>query len=295
MSLRVSTLLLSAPLLLAGVGCATPASTTSSPSPLTVVSAAPDAEVVILRERVARLEQRLADVDGKLAALLLRTENGTASARSSSSSRPFTPGAGPRFAAIELGRPAEPELAEGLRSTDLGTRGGSVDDGAIDDDSSVVLRMRGDDSGAVEVVADTADSDDSNDPLTALTSAKDLYAWGQARLKEGRHLEAIAAFEDVVGRFPGHDLADNAQYWAGVCHQQRGDHRLAIDAWQKLPARFPRSPKVPDALYGMAQSHEATGEPALAEVLYDEIVASYPKAEKLKDARKALGRLRPAR
>ena len=294
MSLRVSTLLLSAPLVLASFGCATPHAA-SSPSPLTVVSAATDGEVVILRERVARLEQRLADVDGKLAALMLRTENGTARSSSSSSSssrQPYLAGSGPRFAAIELSKPEE--LPEGLRSTDLGSRGGSVDDTSVDDDGSVVLRMRDDDSGAVEVVADVAQESD-NDPLSALTSAKDLYNQGQTRLKEGRHLEAIAAFEDVVGRFPGHDLADNAQYWAGVCHQQRGDPRLAIDAWQKLPARFPRSPKVPDALYGMAVSHEATGEPALAEVLYDEIVASYPKAEKLKEARKALGRLRPSR
>ena len=295
MSLRVSTLLLSAPLLLASVGCAT-APATSATSPLTV-SAAPDAEVVILRERVGRLEQRLADVDGKLAALMVRADTGVASSRPSSPSRqqPYMAGSGPRFAAIELSKP-EPELAEGLRSTDIGTRGGVVaEDLPIDDDGSVVLRMRGDDSGAVEVIADTSGDDDNNDPLSSLQSARALYDWAHSKMKAARHLEAIAGFEDVVGRFPGHDLADNAQYWIGVCHQQRGDHRLAIDAWQKLPARFPRSPKVPDALFGMAQSHEATGEPALAEVLYDEIVASYPKAEKLKDARKALGRLRPSR
>ena len=61
-----------------------------------------------------------------------------------------------------------------------------------------------------------------------------LYSWGQARLKEGRHIEAVAAFEDVLARFPRHDLADNSLYWMGVCQQGRGEHRLAIADWQKL-------------------------------------------------------------
>ena len=319
MSLRVSTLLLSAPLVLASFGCATPSASTSPTSatttPLTGVAATPDAETVILRERVARLERRLADVDGKIAVLLMRAEGAH-----STVSAPRGVVTGPRYAAIELGGSRAdqytPEVADGLRSTDLGSRGGYVDEhadgndhrsddlalqdiplqdnGSVVDDSSggsVSLRMRRDDSGAVEMIGDAGGSD----PLAALSSAKDLYAWGQQRLKEKRYLEAIAAFEDVVGRFGSHDLADNSQYWIGVCHQARRDHRLAIAAWQKLPARFPRSPKIPDALFGMAQSHEATGEPALAEVLYDEIVASYPKAEKLSDARKALSRLRPTR
>jgi hypothetical protein len=279
MSPRASLVLRSAPFALL-LGCAT-----TPPPPPTVAAA--DPEVVVLRDRVARLEHRLADVDGKLATLLLRAEGTPAAAGGS----PFaTPG--PRYASIDLGHPADAiPVPEGLRSTDLGSRGGQ--DLPIDDDGSVVLRMRGDNSGAVEAVVEEEPA--SDDPLSTLTSAKDLYSWGQARLKEGRHIEALAAFEDVLGRFAKDPLADNAMYWIGVCHQARGDHKLAIEAWQRLPARFPRSPKVPDALFGMAQSHEASGEPALAEVLYDEIVASYPKAEKHADAVRALNRLRPRR
>jgi TolA-binding protein len=183
---------------------------------------------------------------------------------------------------------------------DLGTRGGdplaSIDlergDVPIDDDGeAVVLTMRGDAAPVIE--AAPAESGGDDDPLSALRSAKDLYAWGQARLKEGRYVEAVAAFEDVLGRFSTHDLADNSAYWIGYCHQRRGEHRLAVAEWQKLPARFPRSDKISDALFGMAESHEALGEPVVAEVLYDELVASYPKAERYKDAKKALARLRP--
>jgi tol-pal system protein YbgF len=132
-----------------------------------------------------------------------------------------------------------------------------------------------------------------DDVLASMQSARELYAWAQARLKEARYLEAVAGFEEIALRFPKDDLADNSLYWIGVCHQGRGEHRLAIAEWQKLPARFPKSPKIPDALFGMAQSHEALLEPAVAEVLYDEVVGSYPKAEKYKEAKKAIARLRP--
>ena len=129
--------------------------------------------------------------------------------------------------------------------------------------------------------------------VPSFSSVDEAYSWAQMRLKEGRHLEAISALEDIVTRSPGHDLADNSVYWIGWAHQQRGDHKLAVDVWQRLPLRFARSAKVPDALFGMAQSHEAMGEPAVAETLYEQLIAQYPKADRVKDAKKALARLRP--
>ena len=261
---------------------------------------APEPELVMLRERVARLEKRLAETDGKLALLLARAE--TAPLSSSAAAAPRVRADRPRDTVAWDLNPARDSAStgdsdgEGVRSIDLER---SRPDEALDDDGAV-LGLPGDeaprvadnnDNNDVAVVADDA----NDDPLGALNSAQDLYAWGQARMKENRFIEALAAFEDVLGRFPKHDLADNSLYWIGACHHARGEHRLAIAEWQKLPARFPKSPKVPDALFGMAQSHEAIGEPAVAEVLLDEVVASYPGAEKHPDAKKALGRLRPAR
>ncbi len=259
--------------------------------------------MLLLRERVARLEKRLVDVDSKLGLLLAR-----------GSSEPARPAL--RFDRPREQRPVDLDTipTDGLASIDIERGRGAaareepvndppiIDNADSDDDGgTVTIRMNGDERPSVERALEHSGlrgqggqgGSEDEDPLAAMTSAADLYAWGQARFKEGRTTEAVAAFEDVSTRFPGHDLADNALYWIGRCHQQKGDHRLAIDAWQKLPARFPRSPKVPDGLFGMAQSHEALGEPAVAEALYDEVVSSYPKAEKLKDARKALSRLRP--
>jgi len=276
--------------------CATTSAEPAAPTTATVKAQTPtDAEVVVLRERVARLEKRLADMDGKLSLLLARVEN-------------VTPGGPTPTQRVALAPPPRttPQPTDDRVVVDLGSRGGSagvdplasVDiergDVPIDDDGeAVVLRMRGDEPAVIEAAPSGAGTASDDDPLSALRSAKDLYAWGQARLKEARYVEAVAAFEDVLARFPSHDLADNSAYWIGHCHQRRGEHRLAIAEWQKLPARFPKSDKIADALYGMGESHEAIGEPVVAEVLYDELVASYPKAERYKDAKKALARLRP--
>lgn len=288
--------------LAAAVGCATPTSTSTSPTGApTSDLAAPDPEVVVLRERVARLEKRLVEVDSKLSLLLARAD---ASPPSSSSVRT---GARP----LRFDRPREQQpidldsqpVPEGLASIDIGTRGGdpSLDGPPIvdssvtsDDGETVTIRMRGEpDDANVPAHQGGVGGVDVDDPLAGLTAPKEIYDWAMARMKEARFTEALAGFEEVVGRYPSHDLADNALYWTGQCHQQKGDHRLAIDVWQKLPLRYPKSPKVPDALYGTAVSHEAVGEPVVAEALYDEVVSSYPKAEKRKDAQRALARLRP--
>ncbi len=254
----------------------------------------------MLRERVTRLEKRLADVDARLGLLLAR---GTPAPADRAPLRFDAPRGEQRavdlMAGTQTRSPGDPMASIDIeRSTrDVGDNGGEATDGApiveVDDGNAagneepVVLRLRGTPD------APSSSSAGGDDALSSLTTADTLYAWGQARLKESRHADAIAAFEAVVGRFPKDPLADNAMYWTAFCHQARNDHRQAIDVWQKLPLRYPRSDKIADALFGMAVSHEALGEPALAEALYDEVVNSYAKAEKTKDARKALLRLRP--
>lgn len=298
-----------------GAGCATTSTTAPSTATAAKAPTGADAEVVVLRERVARLEKRLAEVDGKLSLLLARAETTssqptflqTPPVRVARAPAPVverapgaawdlaTVGAGEGLTSIDIERtpPAGDDVVHDVPDVPDAPRGRSDDDGSDDDGGTVVLKMHGDAAPEITRSGGGGGASDDDDPLSALRSPKDLYAWGQARLKEGRHLEAVAAFEDVIGRFPRDGLADNSLYWIGVCHQARGEHRLAVAEWQKLPARFPKSDKIPDALFGMAESHEALGEPAVAEVLYDEILASYPKAEKFKDAKKAVARLRP--
>jgi TolA-binding protein len=282
----------------------TPSAPAAETGPLTDARASrgdPSREDVdILRERVTRLERRLADMDAKLGLLLAqRPSKDSAPNRDRALADRSAASARDPYAARGYEPPRE-EASLGARAVDLPPRGGyqdvddAVDDrGAVDaedDADAVVIRLDGrqDPRAAPEVASS------SNGPqITLGASVDEVYQYGQARMKAGQLLDALAAFEDVTERAPQHDLADNAMYWTGACHAQRANHKLALDVWQRLPIRFPKSPKVPDALYGMAQSHEALGEPALAETLYLELVTQYPKAEKVREAHKALKRLRP--
>lgn len=304
-SLATSKAALAALALSAGFGCATTAEGTggvaaraSHGGGAPIVS--PDDDVVALKERVTRLERRLADVDAKLGLLLAQRT----SARPPASNR-GVPDLGPRDLIIdEPSQEASLGARPGLSSMDLATRRSTYDDGAIepeeivdfspgrDDGAPVVIKLHGAPEAAVLGDASSIHDEALAGPPPGST-VEESYAWSQARLKEGRHLEAIAALEEIVARSGAHTLADNAMYWIGWAHAQRGDHKLAVDVWQRLPMRFPKSAKVPDALFGMALSHEAMGEPAVAETLYEQLVSQYPRAEKVKEARSALRRLRP--
>lgn len=283
-------------------GCAS--APTPAPSAAQAIAASPDDDVVALKERVGRLERRLADVDAKLGLLLAqRTPRDQRRGGSHSITNGSLDQLGPRDLIVD--EPRE-EASLGARAIDLPRRrsydvpepdpegevGASRGD-VVEDDGSppVMIKLHGSPASSASSSNDARSS--AMPDVPSFSSVDEAYSWAQMRLKEGRHLEAISALEDIVTRSPGHDLADNSVYWIGWAHQQRADHKLAVDVWQRLPLRFARSAKVPDALFGMAQSHEAMGEPAVAETLYEQLVAQYPKAERVGDAKKALARLRP--
>lgn len=305
-------LAIAAGLALPAGGCATTAASAASraaagPS----VAAAADDDVVALKERVTRLERRLADVDAKLGLLLAQRTH--APRGPGAITHGTLPDLGPRDLIIdEPSDEASLGARPGTRSLDLGSRRSIYDEAGpdlaaegelIDDDSApVVIKLHGSpdptpSAGGLGmrvgpgVGPNVGPSGDGGPPPGS--TVEESYAWAQQRLKEGRHLEAIAALEEILARHGGHNLADNALYWTAWAHAQRGDHQIAVDVWQRLPMRFPKSAKVADALFGMAVSHEAMGEPAVAETLYEQLVSQYPRAEKVREARAALRRLRP--
>jgi tol-pal system protein YbgF len=290
---RRSGLTLALPLL-GFLGGAVACATTPPPAP---AAPRPEDDVVALKERVNRLERRLADVDAKLGLLLAQRAPPRGGAPTSIT-RGALPELGPRDLIVD--EPTdEASLGGRTRTIELGSRRSpwDVESDATDADRyDRVERSRRDDNEG-QVIRLHGSSAPAPEPAEvgppADATVQEAYAWAHARLKEGRHLEAIAALEDILRRHPGHDLADNSMYWIGWAHAQRSDDQMAVDVWRRLPMRFPKSPKVPDALFGMAVSHESLGEPAVAETLYEQLVSQYPRAEKAKDAKKALQRLRP--
>ncbi len=114
-----------------------------------------------------------------------------------------------------------------------------------------------------ETVADTAD-------------AMELYRRGTTALKAREHTAAIAAFRDLVARFPTHDYADNAQYWLGEAYYDQKDYARAIAEFRATVTRYPRGNKVPDALLKIGFAYQSLGESDKARAALQQVVTLYP-------------------
>lgn len=85
------------------------------------------------------------------------------------------------------------------------------------------------------------------------------FSIGQALEKEGKYPEAVAAYQQVVTRYPNDPVSDDAQYQAGYVRLRqyregsydRADAAKAREAFEDFVNRYPNSEKVPQARENM--------------------------------------------
>ena len=68
-----------------------------------------------------------------------------------------------------------------------------------------------------------------------MAKAQPQYEWARKQLLAHQCERAIPAFQNILKRFPKHDLADNALYWSAFCFAELGNSREALKLWQQLP------------------------------------------------------------
>lgn len=114
---------------------------------------------------------------------------------------------------------------------------------------------------------------------------KDLYEDSHNQFKKGNYIKARQGFQELLKKYPDHDLADNSQFWIGETFYRENDSENAIIEYQKLIKSYPDSPKIPSALYKQGLSFQEIGDEASAKVVFQLIVQKYPdspEAEKVK-------------
>ena len=121
------------------------------------------------------------------------------------------------------------------------------------------------------------------------TRALTLYKKGMALLKEKRHREAVAMFEDFLSQFPNHDYADNCTYWIGEAHYDRQMYNKALAHFEQVVVQYPRGNKVPDAMLKAAFCYTSLGIRDRARELCERLIQTYPgsRAARLAEKRKA--------
>ena len=106
-----------------------------------------------------------------------------------------------------------------------------------------------------------------------------LYRKSLAALQAGQHESATQGFKEFLRSYPGHDLADNSQYWLGECYYDRKDFGQAVREFRRVIERYPNGNKVPDALLKVGFSYLALGSPEAGRQTLSQLQRSYPRHE----------------
>lgn len=111
-------------------------------------------------------------------------------------------------------------------------------------------------------------------------------------LKNGRYDDAIAAFHDMLGNYPGGRLADNAQYWIGEAHFAARRFREAADEFGKVINNYPQSSKVPDAMLKLGFSYYELADWTKARDTLEQLKGRYPQSTAAQLADRRLQKMR---
>ena len=106
-----------------------------------------------------------------------------------------------------------------------------------------------------------------------------LYRKSFEALRAGKHEDAAQGFKEFLRAYPGHDLADNSQYWLGECYYDRKDYGQAVREFRRVIERYPNGNKVPDALLKVGYSYLALGSVDAGKQTLEQLIRSYPRHE----------------
>jgi tol-pal system protein YbgF len=106
-----------------------------------------------------------------------------------------------------------------------------------------------------------------------------LYRKSSEALRAGQHEEAAQGFREFLRLYPGHDLADNSQYWLGECFYDRKDYTQAVREFRRVIEHYPNGNKVPDALLKVGFSYLALGSAEAGRQTLSQLQRSYPRHE----------------
>ncbi len=124
-------------------------------------------------------------------------------------------------------------------------------------------------------------------PLSPPPAARNTRDFGDPRaeyqryyeaLRAGNHAYAVTGFRNFVERFPGHDFADNAQYWLGEAFYDQKNYKSALVEFRKVVDDHPQGNKVPDALLKLGYCYRQMGESDKAKQVWEQVMRVYPKS-----------------
>lgn len=134
--------------------------------------------------------------------------------------------------------------------------------------------------------ADPAGDADAAAADPAVESA--AYETALNQLKDGKHKEAQASFEQFIKQYPRSNLLPGAHFWAGNAALQAKEVAAASNYFNAVLTNWPRDPVAPDAMLGLANSQQALGDAKRSQDTLKKIIERFPDSAAAKAASQRL-------
>lgn len=108
-------------------------------------------------------------------------------------------------------------------------------------------------------------------------------------LKEGKHKDALTAFEQFIKQYPRSSFQPSAHFWAGNAALQAKEVASASNYFNVVLNNWPSDPVAPDAMLGLASSQQALGDAKSAQDTLKRLIERFPTSSAAQAARQRLG------
>ena len=108
-------------------------------------------------------------------------------------------------------------------------------------------------------------------------------------LKEGKHKDALTAFEQFIKQYPRSSFQPGAHFWAGNAALQAKEVASASNYFNVVLNNWPTDPVAPDAMLGLASSQQALGDAKAGQDTLKRLIERFPTSSAAQAARQRLG------
>jgi tol-pal system protein YbgF len=115
-----------------------------------------------------------------------------------------------------------------------------------------------------------------------------LYSFALDLYNQGKNSESIAKFKEFLSKFPGDELANNAQYWIAENYYTLEQFTKAIEEFGAVISKYPNKAKAPDALLKIGYSYHEMGRNNDAINSLNEVISKYRSSDAAKLAQQKL-------
>lgn len=126
-----------------------------------------------------------------------------------------------------------------------------------------------------------APAGETGQTVAALDAAvvEEAYSRAYQLLVEQDYAGAETEFRTFLSRYPGHELAGNAQYWLAETYYARGQYRQAAKEFLAGFETYGSSTKAPDSLLKLGMTLAALGQNSQACASLNEVATRFPNAD----------------